>query len=167
VPLFTKETLADPNDVRPGQVVASIHMHPNGRFVYVANRASGTEDLNRQRVFVGGENSIAVFAINPDTGEPSFLQNIDTRGIHPRTFALDPGGRILAVANQMSLLVRDGDGVRTVPASLTVYRIRGDGKLEFAHQYPVQTGGGGSLFWMGLVPLPDAAPDRSQRANQK
>ncbi|MBZ5611829.1 MAG: lactonase family protein [Acidobacteriia bacterium] len=153
-PLFTKETLTDPSHIPPGQVVASIHMHPNGRFVYVANRASGTENFNGQRVFVGGENSIAVFAINQDTGEPALVQNIDTRGMHPRTFAIDPSGRVLVVGNQMQLLVRDGNSVRTVPASLTVYRIRGDGKLEFAHKYDVETGGGSGLFWMGLVPLP-------------
>ncbi len=156
-PLFSNDTLADPAHVHPGQMLASIHMHPSGRFVYVANRASGTEDFHGRRVFVGGENSIAVFAIDPSTGAPSLVQSIDTRGIHPRTFALDSGGRVLIVANQMQLAVRDGREIKTVPASLTVYRIRGDGRLEFVHSYPVETPDGRSLFWMGLVELPDRA----------
>jgi len=153
-PLFVKDTLADPGHVRPGQAAGTIHAHPNGRFVYQANRASSTVDFEGKPVFAGGENSIAVFAINPDTGEPTLVQNIDTHGMHPRTFALDPSGRLLVAANQMPLQVRDSAGVRMVPASLAVYRIRGDGKLDFARKYDVETGGGKTLFWMGLVGLP-------------
>ena len=123
-PLFSKDTLADPGNVRPGQALGTIHMHPNGRFVYLANRASGTTDFEGKPVFVGGENSIAVFAINQETGEPTLIQNVDTRGIHVRTFALDPSGRILVAGNMMQLSVRDKDGVKTVPASLAVFRVR-------------------------------------------
>jgi Lactonase, 7-bladed beta-propeller len=41
----------------------------------------------------GGENSIAVYAIKQQTGEPTLIQNIETpaRGMTPRTFALDDG----------------------------------------------------------------------------
>jgi 6-phosphogluconolactonase len=153
-PLFIKETLADPEHVRPMQVAGTIHMHPNGKFVYLANRASGTADFKGKPVFVGGENTIAVFAINQATGEPALIQNIDTRGISARTFALDPSGKILVAANQVPLLVRDGSNVRTASASLAVFRVRGDGKLDFARKYDVQAGGGKNLFWMGMVPLP-------------
>jgi 6-phosphogluconolactonase len=153
-PLFVKDTLADPGHVRPGQAAGTIHVHPNGRFVYQANRASGTVDFEGKPVFAGGENSIAVFAINPDTGEPTLVQNIDTRGMQPRTFALDPSGRILVAANQAPLQVRDGASVRTIPASLAVYRVGGDGKLDFARKYDVEAGGDKTLFWMGLVGLP-------------
>ena len=128
-------------------------MHPNGRFVYLANRASGTTDFQGKSVFAGGENSIAVFAINEDTGEPTLIQNIDTRGFHPRTFALDPSGRILVAANQNQLLTRDGAGVKTVPASLALYRVHDNGTLAFVRTYDVETGGR-TLFWMGLVTLP-------------
>jgi 6-phosphogluconolactonase len=153
-PLFVKDTLADPGHLRPGQAAGTIHVHPNGRFVYQANRASGTVDFEGKPVFAGGENSIAVFAINPDTGEPTLVQNIDTRGMQPRTFALDPSGRILVAANQAPLQVRDGANVRTVPASLAVYRVGGDGKLDFARKYDVEAGGSKTIFWMGLVGLP-------------
>jgi 6-phosphogluconolactonase len=152
-PLFSKDTLADPGNVRPGQALGTIHMHPNGRFVYLANRASGTVDFEGKPVFVGGENSIAAFAINHETGEPTLIQNVDTRGIHTRTFALDPSGRILVAANMMQLSVRGKDGVSTVPASLAVFRVQSDGKLEFARKYDLNVGSR-SLFWMGMVPLP-------------
>jgi 6-phosphogluconolactonase len=152
-PLFAKDTLADPGNVRPGQALGTIHMHPNGRFVYLANRASGTVDFEGKPVFAGGENNIAVFAIDQDTGEPTLIQNIDTRGIHTRTFALDPSGRILVAANMMQLPVRDKDGVRDVPASLAVFRVRSDGKLEFARKYDLNVGSR-NLFWMGIVALP-------------
>jgi len=152
-PLFSKDTLADPGNVRPGQALGTIHMHPNGRFVYLANRASGTTDFQGKPVFVGGENSIAVFAINQETGEPTLIQNVDTRGIHVRTFALDPSGRILVAGNMMQLSVRDKDGVKTVPASLAVFRVRTDGRLEFARIYDLNVGSR-NMFWMGIVPLP-------------
>jgi 6-phosphogluconolactonase len=152
-PLFAKDTLADPGNVRPGQALGTIHMHPNGRFVYVANRASGTTDFQGKPVFVGGENNIAVFAINQETGEPTLIQNIDTRGIHVRTFALDPSGKILVAGNMMQLSVHDKDGVNTVPASLAVFRVRSDGKLEFARKYDLNVVSR-NLFWMGIVPLP-------------
>jgi 6-phosphogluconolactonase len=152
-PLFAKDTLIDPGNVRPGQALGTIHMHPNGRFVYVANRASGTVDFEGKPVFAGGENNIAVFAINQETGEPTLIQNIDTRGIHVRTFALDPSGRILVAGNMMQLSVHDKDGVNTVPASLAVFRVGSDGKLEFARKYDLNVGSR-NLFWMGIVPLP-------------
>jgi 6-phosphogluconolactonase len=152
-PLFAKDTLADPGNVRPGQALGTIHMHPSGRFVYLANRASGTVDFEGKPVFAGGENSIAVFAINQDTGEPTLIQNVDTRGIHTRTFALDPSGRILVAGNMMELSVRDKDGVHVVPASLAVFRVRNDGKLEFARKYDLNVGSR-NMFWMGMVELP-------------
>ena len=64
-PRFRKAALAGP--VRQGvrQLVGTVHVHPNGRTVYVANRASDTVDFAGQRVFAGGENSLAVYAIDP------------------------------------------------------------------------------------------------------
>lgn len=152
-PLFSKDTLMDPANVRPGQALGTIHMHPSGRFVYLANRASGTVDFQGKPVFVGGENSIAVFAINQETGEPTRIQNMDTHGIHVRTFALDPSGRILIAGNMMELAVREKDGVKTVPASLALFRVHADGKLEFVRKYDLNVGSR-NLFWMGMVALP-------------
>jgi len=152
-PLFTKETLADPSRLA-GQATSTIHAHPNGRFLYVGNRASGTIDFQGKQVLAGGENSIAVYSIDQATGEPRLIQNADTRGVHPRTFAIDPSGRILVVANMQQVLVRDKEEVRPLPATLSVFRIGRDGKLEFVKKFDQDTSGGRSLFWTGIVALP-------------
>jgi 6-phosphogluconolactonase len=151
-PLFSKSTLAAGGAASSGQTASSVHVHPNGQFVYVGNRAGGTTDFNGTPVFAGGTNNIAVFRINQETGEPSLIQNIDTRGFTPRTFGLDPGGRMLVVGNQTTLAVREGATVKTVPANLAVFRIRADGTLEFVKQYDVAAGRR-PLWWMGLVAL--------------
>jgi 6-phosphogluconolactonase (cycloisomerase 2 family)/quinol monooxygenase YgiN len=150
--LFTKDTLAEPRTVRPGQTTSTIHIHPNGRFVYLGNRASATTDVNGSPVWAGGENSIAVFAIEQNTGEPRLIQHADTRGVHPRTFSIDAAGRVLVVGNQTSISVRDGEHVKTVPASVSVFKIRDDGTLAFTHTYPMDVTPSHSLFWLGLVP---------------
>lgn len=153
-PAFSKDTLSDPRNVRPRQMAGAIHVHPSGKFVYQANRANATTDVDGKAVFVGGENTIAVYAINQGTGEPTLIQNIDTRGMRPGTFALDPSGRILVVGNQEALFVRDRKGVIPVPASLAVFRIQDDGRLEFVRKYDVETDATNSLFWVGFVSLP-------------
>ena len=152
-PLFKTSTLADPSNVRPRQLAGTVHVHPNGRFVYGVNRADGTMESDGRRVFIGGENGIVVYAINPNTGEPTRIQNADTRGIHARTFHIDPSGRMLVAANIMPLSVRDNATVMTVPANLSVFRIDGDGKLDFVRKYDVDVGNA-SMFWMGMVKLP-------------
>ncbi|HXD19061.1 MAG TPA: beta-propeller fold lactonase family protein [Vicinamibacterales bacterium] len=128
-PLFSKSTLASGGGVTPGQTTSTVHVHPNGQFVYVGNRGAA-----------GGLNEIAVFAINQQTGEPSLIQNIDTHGTTPRTFSLDPSARLLVVGNQTS-------------ANLSVFRIRADGKLDYVNRYDIAVGGK-PLWWAGLVRLP-------------
>jgi 6-phosphogluconolactonase (cycloisomerase 2 family) len=153
-PLFSKETLEDPANIRPGQTTSSIHMHPNGRFVYLGNRSSGTTSAGGQPVFAGGENSIAVYQINQTTGEPTLIQNADTRGFTPRTFGLDPSGRVLVVANQSAVPVRDGSSARTVPGGLSLFRIQDDGRLDFVTKYDLEVTAERTLFWTGIVALP-------------
>ncbi len=152
-PMFTVESLGRQGAQRSGQAAGTVHVHPNGRFAYQANRAGGTTEFEGQRVFAGGENSIAVYAVNQDTGEPNLIQNMDTRGLEPRTFALDADGRILVAANQNAGLVRVGERVSVVPASLAVFRVRGDGMLDFVRKYDVKPNSAGTLFWMGIVSL--------------
>jgi 6-phosphogluconolactonase (cycloisomerase 2 family) len=151
-PIFVKETLSDPRSPAR-QAAGAIHVHPNGRFVYLTNRASATIDVEGRQVFAGGENSIAVFSIDQTTGEPTLIQNIDGRGIQLRTFAIDPGGRMLVATSIQSLAVRDNGGIKTLPAGLSVYRIGGDGNLEFARKHDVDVGGK-TQFWSGMVTLP-------------
>src|SRR5262249_6882457 len=122
------------------------------KFVYQATRSAGT-GANGKPKLGGGENSIAVWAIHPQTREPTLLQNADTRGAQPRTFAVDPHARLLGARNQTAAVGGSGANAKTIPASLAVFRVRGDGKLDYVRKYDVDTSGG-SLFWMGIVPLP-------------
>jgi 6-phosphogluconolactonase len=148
--IFTKDTLAAPGKPITRQAASTVHVHPNGRFVYVGNRASDTVELEGRKVFLGGENSIAAFAVDQATGEPTLIQSADVHGIHPRTFSLDPSGRMLVSAQIRPVLVRDGSGVRSVPANLTTFRVGTDGKLTFVNAYDVDTGAA-MQFWSGMV----------------
>lgn len=65
---------------------SEIRLHPNGRFVYAANR---------------GHDSITVFAIAED-GSLTAIQNESVRGATPRNFNLDPSGKWLLAAGQDS-----------------------------------------------------------------
>ena len=150
--IFKKDTLAAPGNIRGRQAASTVHVHPNGRFVYVGNRASDTVEFEGKKVFPGGENSIAVFSIDPATGEPTLIENADVHGIHPRTFSLDPSGRMMVCAHIRPMLVREGAGVKSVPANLTAFRVGADGKLTFANAYEVDTGGL-MQFWSGMVAL--------------
>ena len=152
VPIYQVDILGEPDNIRGRQAAGTVHVHPNGRTVYVANRASSTTEIDGQRVFTGGENTLAVYAIDPTSGEPHPIQHVDTRGIHCRTFHIDPSGRLLVAAHIMALPVRDGATIRTVPASLALFRIAADGTLDFVRKYDVDVGDR-SMFWMGMVDL--------------
>ncbi len=80
--LQTISTLPHPVE---GNSTAEIRVHPTGRFLYVSNR---------------GHNSIAIFAIDPSTGQLSAAGHEPTRGRVPRNFNLDPSARYLLAANQ-------------------------------------------------------------------
>jgi 6-phosphogluconolactonase len=149
---FRAETLAEPNNIRARQAAGTVHVHPNGRFLYGANRAEQTVDYQGKKVFKGGENSIVAYAINQSTGEPTPIQHIETQGIHPRTFHIDPSGRMLVAEHNLPVNVQDGDAVKTVAAGLSVFRMGDDGKLTFARKYDVEVGDK-TMFWMGMVPL--------------
>jgi 6-phosphogluconolactonase len=66
---------------------AEVAVHPSGKFVYASNR---------------GENSIAVFACDPETGSLDYLERDSTQGKTPRSFEIDPTGALLLAANQDS-----------------------------------------------------------------
>ncbi len=152
-PAYTRDLLADRAHEKPRQLAGTVHVHPNGRFVYVINRNNGTVDFRGQPVFNGGENHVVVFAIDPKTGEPALLQHADTHSYHVRTFALDPSGRLLVTASITPLAVRRGDAVETVPAALCVFRVGADGRLTFARKYDVPTHGK-VHYWMNMLELP-------------
>jgi 6-phosphogluconolactonase len=124
-PRFRKNALGSAPVTR--QAVGTVHVHPNGRTVYVANRAAT----------VDGENSLAVFTIDQSTGEPHLIEHADSRGVHPRTFHTDPSGRLLAVAH-------------ITGAVLSLFRIGDDGGLHFARAYDIDVGNR-TMWWMGMV----------------
>ncbi|PEY29514.1 6-phosphogluconolactonase [Bacillus cereus] len=64
---------------------SAIHISSDGRFVYAANR---------------GHNSIAVFSVNQDTGELTFVESVYTEGDWPRDFILEPTEKFLIVINE-------------------------------------------------------------------
>ena len=165
-PLFTATTLADPARKFPIQLVGPIHVHPNGRFVYLGNRsgvagvgaspgvevAPGVENVGGKNVFSGGESNIVVFAINQQTGEPTAIQHADVRAAHPRTFGIDPGGRLLVAGSLAPTAKREGGKVVDIPAGLSVFRIGADGKLDFARKYDIDVGPA-TQWWTGMIPL--------------
>ncbi len=152
-PMFAKETFADLGKSRPKQMTGTVHVHPNGRFVYLTNRSYQKAEFAGRSVVMPGENTVAVFAIDQSTGEPTLIQNIDSRGIYARTFAIDPSGRMMVVAHVQPFTVYDGKACREVPACLSVFRIGRDGKLEYVRKYDIDVGNE-RLFWMGMVDRP-------------
>ena len=66
---------------------AEIAVHPSGKFLYASNR---------------GDDSLAVFAIDPSKGTLKPIEFVQTNGKRPRNFALDPTGSWLLVGNQES-----------------------------------------------------------------
>ena len=145
-------TLAEKSNIRARQAAGTVHVHPNGRFLYGANRAEATTEFQGKQVFKGGENSIVVYAIDQSTGEHTPIQHIETQKLHPRTFHIDPSGRLLVAQHNLPVNVRDGEAVKEIPAGLSVFRIGDDGKLTFVRTYDIDVGKK-TMFWMGMVPL--------------
>jgi 6-phosphogluconolactonase len=66
---------------------AELEVHPNGRFLFASIR---------------GADSLAAFAIHPDTGRLSLVGHVASGGRTPRNFAIDPSGRWIVCSNQDS-----------------------------------------------------------------
>ena len=89
---------------------ADIHLSKDERFLYGSNR---------------GENTIAVFERDINTGEINRIQNMSVHGDWPRNFTLDPTGKFLLVANKNS-------------QNISVFSIDStSGKLSFLHDIKV------------------------------
>jgi 6-phosphogluconolactonase len=81
--LQTLSTL--PADFKGPNLGAEIKIAPSGRFVYTSNR---------------GDDSLAIYAVDQETGKLSLVGHQSTQGIGPRDFTIDPSGALLLVANQ-------------------------------------------------------------------
>src|SRR4029079_3748279 len=101
-PLFVKSTVVDRS--KKVSTAGPIHVHPNGRFVYLGNRGGTNAPANTEKyegwpVFDQTSSNIAAFSINQETGEPTLMQSADIHGAHPRTFSIDPSARILVAGS--------------------------------------------------------------------
>lgn len=144
-PLFIKETLSNPK-TPASQGAGAIHVHANGKFVYLTNRTFPAREGGRE-VSLGGEDNLVVYALDQNSGEPKPIQHIDGRGVQLRTFGIDASGRLLVAASIMPMLRSDGT---TVPAGMTVFRIAADGTLAFARKHDVEVGSS-QQFWSGMI----------------
>lgn len=85
---------------------ADIHLSKDENFLYGSNR---------------GENTIAVFKRNKQTGEIQKIQSISVEGDWPRNFVITPNGKFLLVANQKS-------------NNISIYKVNNKtGELSFMH----------------------------------
>ena len=147
-PIFIKETLSNPK-TPASQGAGAIHVHANGKFVYLTNRTFPAREGGRE-VSQGGEDNLVVYALDQNTGEPKPIQHIDGRGVQLRTFGIDGSGRLLVAASIMPMLRSDG---MTVSAGMTVFRIAEEGTLSLARKYDVDVGNS-QQFWSGMIALP-------------
>ncbi|MDH5160860.1 lactonase family protein [Heyndrickxia oleronia] len=76
-----------PSDFTENSQGSAIHISSDGHFVYAANR---------------GHDSIAVYGVNQETGELTFIEHTLTEGNWPRDFVLDPTENFLIASNQNS-----------------------------------------------------------------
>ena len=104
-PDHTVSTLPAPD---PENSNAQIRIHPSGKAVYASNR---------------GHDSIAMFAIDPDTGGITSMGQEPTEGI-PRPFNIDPTGNFLYAGGQAT-------------GRVASYRIQEDGTLSPLEIYEV------------------------------
>lgn len=94
-------------DIDPdGMSCSEIRVHPNGKFLYAANR-----DGKR-----AGRDSISVFQVLEE-GRLKRIQSIPAKVSIPRNIGVDPDGKWLLVAGQRS-------------GNVPVFRIRKDGTLQ-------------------------------------
>jgi 6-phosphogluconolactonase len=76
-----------PPDFKGRNDAAEVRVHPSGKFLYASNR---------------GNDSIAVFSIDPRKGILKLVEITPTEGKEPRNFGIDPTGSYLLAANQHS-----------------------------------------------------------------
>jgi 6-phosphogluconolactonase len=90
---------------------SDLHLTPDGRFMYVAERTS---------------HSIGAMAVDSNTGKLTYLGSVPTEK-QPRGFAIDPGGKYLVASGERS-------------ESLSVYAIEANGALRLSVQVPTGKG---------------------------
>jgi 6-phosphogluconolactonase len=90
---------------------AELQIHPNGKYLYESNR---------------GPDTLGVYAVDPAKGTLSPTQEVSSRGLMPRHFALDPTGSYLFAANEASdsvVIFRIEDGSGRITPTRTVLHV--------------------------------------------
>ncbi len=84
-----------PHDFFGSNHSAEIEIHPSGKFLYESNRRTFSETER-------APDTIGVFAIDPVKGTLAPVEQSLTGGVMPRNFKLDPTGKYLLAANELS-----------------------------------------------------------------
>ncbi len=90
---------------------SDIHITPDGKFLYGANR---------------GHNSLAAYAIDGETGLLTAIGHTPTQGEIPRNFAISPDGQFVYVGNQNS-------------DNILIFSIEKDGQLSYRKEVKTPT----------------------------
>lgn len=135
------DTLAPGKRPEFEQFAGAVHVDPAGAFAYVANRDD--PHPGKEASHLSGDNSMAVFRLDPATGAASLAGHSELDAYHVRTFSLRPP--YLVAASQVEVALPS----LRVPASLGVFRMGGNGLLAPVHRTEVATGGTW-LFWCGF-----------------
>jgi 6-phosphogluconolactonase len=90
---------------------SDLHLTPNGRFLYAAERTSST---------------IGAFSVDAGSGRLSYLGSTPTEK-QPRGFRIDPAGRFMVVSGEKS-------------ATISSYAIEADGRLRHIGKVPTGRG---------------------------
>lgn len=90
---------------------SDLHLTPDGRFLYAAERTSS---------------SLGAFAVDPATGKLTFRSSTPTEP-QPRGFRIDPTGKFMVVTGEKS-------------ETLSVYTIGANGALALLRKYPTGKG---------------------------
>jgi 6-phosphogluconolactonase len=84
-----------PHDFFGGNHSAEIAIRPDGKFLYESNRRTQGENVR-------GPDTIGVYSIDSGTGVLTPVEQVLSGGIMPRNFEIDPTGKYLLAANQLS-----------------------------------------------------------------
>jgi 6-phosphogluconolactonase len=97
----------EPRDVSMDIWASDLHLTPDGKFLYAAERTS---------------NTIAAFSVDAASGKLTYLSSTPTEK-QPRGFAIDPKGKYMVVSGELS-------------DTISVYAIDGSGALTLLKKYP-------------------------------
>lgn len=144
-PFQVLSTLAPGKHPEYEQFAGAVHVHPEGSHVYVVNRDD--PHAGKEASHLSGDNSMAVFRIDPASGAVVVAGHSELDAYHVRTFSLQPP--FLVAASQADVSLPGPAGPRRAPASLGVFRIGVDGLVAPVHRTEVEAQGRW-LFWCGF-----------------